>query len=206
MALPHRTEEKIARALEEMRREEQRTRRNGQASGHTEPPHIDANDVATIDDLARAGAAVQWLWPGWIPTGVLTAMAAQGGWGKTRFAADLVRRIRHGLGWPDGAPISLDRGSLALWVVADNHHDEMVDLSRAFDIADVLRINASKADPYGGVILEAPEDYRALEGRIAAVKPVLVVVDTVGGATDLNLSRQEEARAFYQPLQLIARR
>jgi hypothetical protein len=38
------------------------------------------------------------------------------------------------------------------------------------------------------------------------VKPVFVVIDTVGNSTDLNLSKQEDAKAYYQPLQVIARR
>lgn len=174
----------------------------------TAPPvkRIDPADVATIDDLARAGASVRWLWTGWIPLGVLTAIAAPGGTGKTRFCADLVRRIRHGHAWPDGQPLSLPASSLVLWVVADNHHDEMVSLCNAFGIADVVRVNAHPSEPYGGVALETAQDYADLESRIDAVRPVLVVVDTVGNATDKNLSRQEDAKAFYWPLQVIARK
>ena len=82
----------------------------------------------------------------------------------------------------------------------------MVTLAEQFDIEDSLRINASKADPYGGVTLESAEDLALLEARVKAVKPLLVVVDTVGNATDKNLSRQEDAKAFYWPLQILARK
>lgn len=172
-----------------------------------EPPAADDADVAGIDDLKRAGAEVKWVWPGWIQRGVVTAIAAQGGTGKTRETADLVRRVRHKQPWPDGAdPIPFDGKTVALWVVADNHHDEMVTLCDAFGISDCVRLNAPKADPYAGVTLELAEDFVALERRVKAVRPLFVVVDTVGNATDKNLSRQEDAKAFYQPLQLIARR
>jgi hypothetical protein len=174
--------------------------------GAGDSPAVKAEDVATIHDLIRVGAEITWLWEWWIPTGVLTAVAAKGGTGKTRFCADLLRRIRHGLKWPDGTEMKLPPETIALWVVADNHHDEMVTLCRDFDIVDGVRLNASKADPYGGVTLESVEDYAMLEARIAAVKPTLVIVDTVGNATDKNLSRQEDAKMFYQPLQLIARK
>lgn len=163
-------------------------------------------EVATIADLARAGAEVSWLWEGWLPRGVLVAIAAEGGTGKTRFCADLVRRVRHGMGWPDGMPIDLPRESKALWVVSDNHHDEMVTLCRSFDIEESVLVNAWKGDPYGGVNLEEACDFRDLELRVQKIRPAFVVVDTVGNATDRNLSRQEDARAFYQPLQVIARR
>ena len=162
--------------------------------------------TAWLADLARAGAEVRWLWKGWIQCGVLTALAAEGGTGKTRFCADLLRRIRHGLPWPDGQPMELPRDSVALWVVADNHHDEMVSLARAFGIEDAIAINSWADDPYGGVALDSEDDLRDLEQRIIEVKPVMVVVDTVGNATDRNLSRQEDAKAFYQPLQVLARR
>lgn len=174
--------------------------------GADEPLVIKAEDVATIHDLIREGAEITWLWEWWIPTGVLTAIAAKGGTGKTRFCADLLRRIRHGLKWPDGSEMKVPKDALALWVVADNHHDEMVTLCKDFDIVEGVRLNASKADPYGGVTLESVEDYALLEARVAAVKPLLVIVDTVGNATDKNLSRQEDAKMFYQPLQLIARK
>jgi hypothetical protein len=170
------------------------------------PPLVSADEVASIDDLIRAGAEVRWLWPGWIPGGVLTAVAAKGGAGKTRFCADLVRRAVEGLPWPDGTPQTLPPDALALWVVADNHHDEMVSLCQSFGIKDNVRLNAGKSDPYGGVSLDTVDDYAMLEARVKAVSPALVIIDTVGNATDKSLCRQEEAKAFYQPLQMIARR
>jgi hypothetical protein len=172
----------------------------------SEPTSYSADDVCTIDDLIRAGSEVSWVWPGWIPCGVLTVLASEPGTGKTRFCADLLRRIRYGLPWPDGAEQTLPAGSLALWVMSDNHHDEMVNLSQAFGIKDSIRINASKSDPFGGVTLDDAAELCNLEGRIKAVKPILVIVDTVGNATDKNLSKQEDAKAFYQPLQVIARK
>lgn len=172
-----------------------------------EPDPKTGDDVAGIADLKAAGAEVKWLWPAWIQRGVLTAIAAEGGTGKTRLVADLVRRLRHRLPWPGNTPNTEEPGqTVALWVVADNHHDEMVSLSEAFGIADCVKVNASKLDPYGGVTLEMLEDFQILEKRIRVTRPLLVVVDTVGNSTDKNLSRQEDAKAYYQPLQLIARR
>ena len=166
-----------------------------------------ADEVAGISDLKRAGAEIRWVWPNWIQRGVVTAIAAEGGMGKTRFMADLVRRVRNVRAWPDGTKVEGDLPRwVALWVVSDNHHDEMVSLCDAFGISDCVKINATPSDPYGGVTLDAAEDFAALEKRVKAVKPLFVVVDTVGNATDLNLGRQEDAKAFYQPLQLIARR
>jgi hypothetical protein len=203
----------MAKTLVEILMERDRTRRNGQASQpppngrsheHSEAPPLD--DVATLSDLRAAGAQISWLWEGWIQTGVVTALGAKAGTGKTRFIADLVRRIRHGLPWPDNQPMTLPPDTRTLWVLSDHHHDELVSLARAFAIEDSIWLNASKKDPWGGVMLETLEDFHDLEGRIQAVRPKLVIVDTVGNATGKNLCRQEEARDFYAPLQLIARR
>jgi hypothetical protein len=169
-------------------------------------PSRQRREVATIDDLIAAGAQVKWLWPGWIPSGVLTAVAAPGGTGKTRFCADLLRRIRHQMTWPDGVPIGLPADAVALWVASDNHHDELVTLSQTFGIKDNIRVNAWRTDPYGGVTLETTDDLNDLDARMKMVRPTLVIVDTVGNATDKNLSRQEDAKKFYFPLQVLARR
>ena len=100
--------------------------------------------------------------------------------------------------------MALPRDAPVLWVPADNNHAELVSLATDFGIREHLYLNAPKKEPYGGVTLETLDDLAALDARVAAVKPVLLVVDTVGNATEKNLSRQEDATAFYQPLQLIA--
>src|SRR5262245_42957894 len=105
-----------------------------------EEPRLKPEDVATIHDLIREGPRVEWHWPGWIPNAVLTAVAARGGTGKTRFMGDIVRRIRLQLPWPDGEPMTLPPDSLVLWVMSDNHHDELVNLAHAFGIVDNIRI------------------------------------------------------------------
>jgi hypothetical protein len=167
---------------------------------------IDLADVATIHDLVLAGASLLWLWEGWIQIGVPTVVASEAGCGKTRFVADLVRRIRRGLPWPDGAAMALPPDSRVLWVVADNHHAELVTLTHQFDIVENVLINASKKDPFGGTTLDSPEDLGMLLARIKAVKPAFTVIDTVGNSTDKDLCRQEEAKQFFQPLQVIARK
>jgi len=175
-------------------------------NGEDQRRRITAADVATIDDLIRAGSEMRWLWPGWVPIGVLTALPSEGGKGKTGFCADLERRIRHQMPWPDGSSMTAPADALSLWVLSDNHHDEMVTLAREFDIVPSIRINALRSDPYGGVTLENAEDLGALDSRIAAVRPLLVIVDTVGNSTDKNLAKQEDAKAYYAPLQVLARR
>ncbi len=163
-------------------------------------------DVATIADLEAAGAKERWLCPGWVPIGVLTALASEPGLGKTRFCVDLVRRIKNGLPWPDGTEMEAPKDAVVLWVVGDNHHDQMVALSKEFGVADIVYLNALKAEPFSGVSLDSLEDLANFEARVKAVRPLIAVIDTVGNTTDLNLSKQEDARLYYAPLQVIARK
>lgn len=186
-----------------------------QAKGPVDPVPPEAlnpktsDDVAGIIDLKNAGASMRWIWPGWIQYGVLTVVAAEGGTGKTRLAADIVRRVTTEGKWPDGTDCEAwPHKTAVLWVMADNHHGEMVSLTESFGIADRVKINSHPhpEEIYGGISLETAEDLAILERRIKAVRPLFVIVDTVGNATSLNLSKQEDARTFYQPLQVMARR
>lgn len=178
-----------------------------QAAGESVPAsERGIESITKIKDLAERGSQVEWLWPGWIQNGVLCAIAGQGGSGKTRFVADVVRRIRNAEPWPDDAPMTAPQDARILWVMADNHHDEMVTLTRTFGIEESVWANSWNDDPYGGVSLDAVDDIAALDRRIEILKPHLVVIDTVGNSTDKNLSKQEDAKSFYAPLQGIARR
>ena len=61
------------------------------------------NSFPSLDQLAPNIPPVTWLWPGWIPRGMITLLCAAPGAGKSYFALDLARRLIAGLPWPDGA-------------------------------------------------------------------------------------------------------
>jgi hypothetical protein len=184
-------------------------------TGEEEPPPPKDRDrsklrVATVLDLKKAGAGVKWLWGegqcGWLADHVVCALAADAGLGKTRFVCDLVRRIKFGLPWPDGTAMTMPPAATAMFVMADNHHDQIVSISEAWDIEDRIVFNAWSHDPYEGTSLENGHDFKELDYRLQFAKPSLLVIDTVGNATDKNLSKAEDARAFYMPLQELARK
>lgn len=64
------------------------------------PPEAEtAERCATLADLRRLVADTRWPWPGWLAAGVLNALAADPGTGKTIMAADLARRLWFGEPW-----------------------------------------------------------------------------------------------------------
>ena len=76
---------------------------------------------ATLADVAKIVSSQPWLWKGWVALGVLNAVAADPGTGKTRFAMDLARRLWLGLPWPDGQPATYPAGTRTLWIQGDRN-------------------------------------------------------------------------------------
>ncbi len=184
-------------------------------TGEEETPPAKEKDrsklrVATIADLKQAGAGVKWLWGagqcGWLADHVVCSLAADAGLGKTRFVCDLMRRIKFRLPWPDDSPMTMKPDATAMFVMSDNHHDQIVSIAEAWDIEDRIVLNAWSKDPYEGTSLENGSDFKELDYRLQFAKPSLLVIDTVGNATDKNMGKAEDARAFYVPLQELARK
>lgn len=48
---------------------------------------------------------IEWLWPSWLPRGVVTLMDGNPGVAKSTVVADLVARITTAGSWPDGGPV-----------------------------------------------------------------------------------------------------
>jgi hypothetical protein len=164
-----------------------------------------ARPYATLADIARIVSAQPWLWPGWIASGVLNAVAAEPGVGKTRFALDLALRLWFQRQWPDGQVNTWPEGTRTLWIQGDRNFAEMLQAARDFGLPeDAVALGSTPDDPTGGLDLDDEDTLARLAGLIEAADPALVMIDTVGMVTDRNLCRPEEARAFFAPLMELA--
>jgi hypothetical protein len=162
---------------------------------------------ATAADLIAASAELRWIWDSWIPQGLLVALAAEPGCGKTRLCGDLARRIYHGLPWPDGMLSTLPPRTPTLWVASDNQHPQLVEICREMDIPpEAMFFSTAHDDPFGGTMLDQAEDLQRLEAAIRIIKPGLVFIDTTLNSTDRGCTKPEDAKAFFVPLMEIARR
>jgi len=68
----------------------------------------EASEAIHFPSLAEIGDTlppVRWLWPGWIPRGMLSLLGAFQGTGKSYFVLDLARTVIEGGPWPDGQPV-----------------------------------------------------------------------------------------------------
>jgi hypothetical protein len=156
---------------------------------------------ATLADVARIVSAQPWLWQGWLALGVLNALAADPGIGKTRLAMDLARRLWLGLPLPDGQLSNLPAGTRTLWVQGDRNFAEMLQAARDFGLPDEAVVLGSAPDePFGSLDLDDPDTLAAIGERIQAASVPLAMIDTVGMTTSRNLSRPDEAREFFAPI------
>ncbi len=173
-----------------------------------EQADVDMDRDATAADLIAANAGTRWLWPNWIPFGVLTLLTAEPSTGKTRLGLDLTRRIAMGLPWPDGQPMELgDRRPVVLWVPADNQHSELSDAPEAFGFPpETIILNTTLGNLYGGTELEETEQLKDLEDRIVRQRPCLVIIDTITNTSEAKSQDTSDAKRQYKPLQDIAKR
>jgi hypothetical protein len=162
---------------------------------------------ATLADVRRVLTDTTWPWPGWPATGVLNALASDPGIGKTVLAASLAQRLWLGEKWPDGQVNPFPAETRTLWVPADRHYPQLLDLGASYGLPDeALLLNAAPEDPTAGLDLDDAAVVAELAGRVEAERPGLVIVDTVGMTTTKNLCRPEDARLYFQPLMEIAQR
>jgi hypothetical protein len=160
---------------------------------------------ATATDLVALHAQIEWLWEGWIQVGTLTCLAADAGCGKTRFCADLARRLALGLPLPDGTTNPHPVGTKCMFIAADSQWAELGSLPTEFGFSgDCLLLNGRRSNPYGGTNLDTPEDLADFERRIIRTRPAIIFIDTCGNATDKDTCKTSDAKAFFKPLAEIA--
>jgi hypothetical protein len=170
------------------------------------PPEAEtAERCATLADVRRLVTEARWLWRWWLAAGVLNALAADPGTGKTILAFEIARCLWFRKDFPDGQPNEMPEGTRTLWVPGDRHYAQLIELGGTLGLPDeAILFNAPASDPTGGLDLDQPEELAALAERIDAEKPGLVIVDTVGMTTEKNLCRPQDARAYFGPLMDLA--
>lgn len=167
-------------------------------------PERSQGDLVRLADLDRLGASLTWTWNGWILESSLCLIAAEGGTGKTRFTADLARRIANGEPWPDGQEMKLPQDTGVLWIAADHQFAELSQLHKDFGLGDNVFLNSYKDNPLGGTSVDSLEELGELAERIDLTGAKLLIVDTLGNCTDRDLCSQHEAKGLAVPLMRLA--
>jgi hypothetical protein len=155
-------------------------------------------------EMDRTLPPVDWLWPSWIPRGMLTILGAAPGAGKSFVALDLARRVIGGQSFPDGAPVA--RPGRVLVVDAEGVPALLLQRARAwgFDRHRLFLMLPGESDR--PVDLSSRRCQKDLEERCFNLQPELVVVDSLAAATSHGETSLEGARSVLGFLASLASR
>ena len=168
--------------------------------------------LATIRAIAVKAKAMRWLWPGYLPLGMLSLHAGKQGLGKSYMWCDLMARLSCGATMPDGTahePIDVlavmmedDFG----YIVRPRLEAAGADLDRIHLATDVI----AGTDAEGGEFRDrfrVSLHMQALRATAQELGAKLVVIDPIGAFLegDDGGNGAGEVRRLLDPLQEMAR-
>lgn len=178
---------------------------------------------AAVQDLARlraAGAgpsvrlirgdavileAIRWLWPGFLPAGMLTILGGAPGCGKTTIALSLAATITRGGTWPDGTRYT-QPGDVLVWSGEDPASVTAARLTAAG--ADMSRVHFIDGISGGeGEAFDPGRDMPLLEVTAEALPaPRLLILDPIVSAVAGDSHKGAEVRRSLQPVVALGQR
>lgn len=148
---------------------------------------------------------VRWLWPGFLPAGMLTILGGAPGCGKTTIALSLAAIITRGGVWPDGASRT-QAGDVLIWSGEDGHSVIAARLKAAG--ADMERVHfidgltGGESDAF-----DPGRDMDLLETTAEALQaPRLLILDPIVSAVRGDSHKGAEVRRSLQPVVALAQR
>ena len=178
---------------------------------------------AVVRDLARAAAVaiapavrlirgdavelepVRWLWPGFLPAGMLTILGGAPGCGKTTIALSLAAVVTRGAAWPDGSRCT-DAGDVLIWSGEDGHAVTAARLVAAG--ADMRRVHfIDGITGSEGESFDPGRDMQLLERTAEALPGVrLLILDPIVSAVAGDSHKGAEVRRSLQPVVTLGQR
>jgi putative DNA primase/helicase len=162
-----------------------------------EAPHF-----PTLAEIADTLQPVTWLWPGWIPRGMLSLLGAYQGTGKSYFVLDLVRTVIHGGPWPDGSP--QERIGNAIYVEAEAIPQVTNERAQALGI-DRHRLWMLMADNGEMLDLTQPRWQDRLLDMATIVEPGLIIIDSLSSISSVGQNSVEDTTRLMLYLVALAR-
>ena len=165
----------------------------------------DANEpmsFPTLADIADTLKPVSWLWPGWIPRGMLSLLGAYQGTGKSYFVLDLARTVIHGGPWPDGA--IPDRIGNVVYVEAEAIPQVTNERAQALGI-NRHKLWLMMADNGEMLDLTQPRWQDHLLDLATTVAPQLIIIDSLSSISSSGQNSVEDTTRLLLYLVALAR-
>jgi hypothetical protein len=159
--------------------------------------------------------ALEWLWPGHLPLGVITMLDGDPGLGKSLVSLDLAARVVRGLPMPDGAPGTA--GGVVLLSAEDPLAQVIKPRLRAAGVSAEGLLEriiglpvVTEVDPASGVTYERPlalpadvpviaEAARAVDARLVVIDPLMAYLER-----RVNSWSDQDMRSALAPLARMA--
>lgn len=166
---------------------------------------MEAGDRPIYRSMAEVGPElpeIGWLWPNWVPRGMLSVLAAPGGVGKTNVALDLCYRLTLGYPAPDGQPFDAATGN-CIYVDAENF------LPVAYKRIKTWGANLNRlfhlSPPDSEVFDLSNRLYQdQLNDMCYDLQPDLIVIDSLGNITLNGENNVEDMRGVLRYLTDLA--
>jgi hypothetical protein len=158
-------------------------------------PYTDDRPFRSLAEIAPDLQPVQWLWPNWLPLGMITLLAAKPGAGKSLIALDLAHRIISGQSWPDGSP-GPAAGRNVIYIDSENIPQVHNERAVAWGLP---REHLYMLLPGEEDILVDLSSYRhqeILAQMVYRLEPALVIVDSLGAVMGKGENAVEDVRAL----------
>lgn len=152
--------------------------------------------------------AVNWLYPGRIPYGMLSLLAGYGGSGKSTVSLQWATAVSTGGTFPDGTPAPL--GNVLYLAAEDSAEHTLIPRLRAMG-ADLSRIHIADGIRRAGTEdpdwISIREHVGHLEAAITTLGINFLVIDPISSYIgDANADRESDVRAALEPLGAMADR
>jgi putative DNA primase/helicase len=144
-------------------------------------------------------APINWLWPGWLPSGKLTILAGNAGAGKTTLALGLAAALTAGDRWPDGVQCR-QRRNVLIWSGEDAAEDTIVPRLIAAG-ADIARCHVIEGVAENGVSVafDPAQDIADLSQTMARIGGAgLLIIDPIVNAIAGDMHKANDVRRGLQ--------
>ncbi len=135
---------------------------------------------STDSDLDERLGEIEWLWPGYIPRGFVTAIVGDQDQGKSQVAQNLCDTILRGVRWPDGQPHAPQADTKLLWIDTEGSIALFHQRAKAWGMPRGRFV--LPPDPLQELTVDDFEHWMWIEAAIEKFQPPIVVIDALSGA------------------------
>jgi hypothetical protein len=156
----------------------------------------------SLREIAASLPPIAWLWPNWIPRGMLTLLGAAPGAGKSFLAMDLSRRIGLDEPFPDGSPQPLPGGNV-IYVDAESVPQILNERAQLWQM-DTSRLYLMRPEGKPYIDFGDPADRDHLVEMALHLDPALIVIDSLGSISSKGENNIEDVRDLLGFLNRLA--